>query len=105
MVSMDHERTDPSFVEPLETVPEFYLCSEASICPIVNVTGHQQKIDLLLKAELNHPVKGLKRGRTQDASQIRVIDVECCKGAFEMEISCVDKREIGHLRPNGFVQK
>jgi hypothetical protein len=104
VVSIDHEGMDARFIESLESILEFDLCPKASIRPIIDVTCHQQKIHLLLKAELNDPVKGLKCGRTQDASQIWVINAKCCKGAVEMEIGCVNKREIGHLRPSNGVQ-
>jgi hypothetical protein len=30
--------------------------------------------------------------------------VEGCEGAVEMKIRCMDKREIGHVRPNDCVQ-
>lgn len=104
MVSVDHKGADAGFVEPLESISELDLCPKASIRPIIDVTGNEQKIHLLVKAELNHPFKGLKCGRTQAASQIRVIHVEGCEGAVEMKISCMDKREIGHVRPNECVQ-
>jgi hypothetical protein len=91
VISVHHKGSNASFVESLESIPELDLRPEASVGSVVNVSGHQKGIHLFIKAESNDIFKGIKCGRFQYLSQVRVIEAECGKWAVKVKISRVNK--------------
>jgi len=82
VVAVDYVGSNASIGQPLKPLPEPQLRPQAAVLAVIDVAGHQQKINAFLEAELDDVIEGFERCLQQKSVYLRFGLTKANEGAI-----------------------
>ncbi len=95
VIAADQERADPRLVQAFDLLGQEPGGLHRGLLAVVEVAGQQQRIDLLVDAEVDDPHESLPRGIADQCGELGVTERERTQRTIEMDVGGVDEA-IGH---------
>lgn len=75
-------------------VAESKLSSPTAVGTVIDIAGHEQKVDFVLESSLNEIVKSFKGSVSQALSNLFIDLMKAYEGTVKMKVRCMDESKV-----------